>query len=291
MADYALNHLLYFFFYSSIGWVGETIYCSVGNRKFINRGFLTGPLCPIYGTAGVLLSVVLMPIHDKFGLKWYGILLTAVCAMIVADIVEYLTSYIMEKLFNARWWDYTDYPFNLHGRICLRHTIYWGIAGTLFIYVLHPWTIRMFEKLLTPHTRNIIIIVIIGIFIIDLIHAVISASDIRGFMDKLSTVSAMLTETAGEIKANVHEKSGTVKEFFEEKGLDFAVWFADTSRQISELKDKYANKAKGLKNRTAKRQYENLVNIRLKTDKELTSLGDILSNISEKFNEENDDHQ
>ena len=288
MTDYILNHLLYFFFYSCIGWVGETIYCSVGNRKFVNRGFLTGPLCPIYGTAGVLLSVVLMPIHNKFGLEWYGILLTAVCAMVVADIIEYLTSYIMEKLFNTRWWDYTDYPFNLHGRICLRHTMYWGIAGTLFIYVLHPWTINFFNSFLTSHTRNIILAVIIAIFIADLIHAVIAASDIRGFMDKLSSVNNMLNDTFEGLKTDVLEKSGSIKEQFEEKGLDFAVWFADTSRQLSELADKYTVKAKGLKNRTAKRQYKNMVDLRLKTDDKISSLSDELSKLSDKFNEEND---
>ncbi len=282
--NYVLNHVLYFFFYSFVGWVGETIYCSVGNRKFINRGFLTGPLCPIYGSAGVVLSVVLMPIHDHFGTKWYGIVLTALCAMVIADIIEYLTSYIMEKLFNARWWDYTDYPFNLHGRICLRHTIYWAIAGTLFIYVLHPWTIRMFARILPDNIRNIIVYILLGIFVIDLIHAVISASDIRGFMTKLSAVSERLTDTAEEVKAFASDKSNTAREFFQDKGTEFAVWFADTSRQLSELKTKYSEKAKTFRGRTAKRQYKNIVDVRLKTDKELSALEKLLAKISEYHN-------
>lgn len=281
---YFLNHLLYFFFYSFIGWVGETIYCSVGERKFINRGFLTGPLCPIYGTAGVVLSMVLMPIHDHFGLKWYGIALTAVCAMIIADIIEYLTSLIMEKLFNARWWDYTDYPFNLNGRICLRHTIYWGIAGTLFIYVLHPWTISMLGRVLPDSVRNIVVYVLLGIFAIDLLHAIISAADIRGFMKKLSAVSEALTNTADEVKAFAEDKSSTAKVFFQDKGTEFAVWFADISRQVSELKNKYTEKAKSLRSRTAKRQYKNLVNVRLKTDNELSYLEKLLNKISEYHN-------
>ncbi len=283
---YIFNHLLYFFFYSFVGWIGETIYCSIGEKKFIKRGFLTGPLCPIYGSAGVVLSMALMPIYKHFESNlWVGIALTALCSMIIADIIEYLTSYIMEKLFNARWWDYTDYPFNLNGRICLRHTIYWAIAGALFIYVLHPWTIIAFDELLPDqNTRNIIVYVLLAIFVIDLIHAVISASDVRGFMSKFSAVSDKLTNTADELKSFAENKSSNAKDFFQDKGTEFAVWFADISRQVSELKNKYTEKAKTLRSRTAKRQYKNLVNVRLKTDKELSYLEKLLNKISEYHN-------
>lgn len=133
----ALDYVLYFFFYSFLGWVVETIYCSIGEKKFVNRGFLTGPLCPIYGTGAVVFGVCLMPFYNKFGYsKWYIILLVVLLGMLLADVVEFFTSLIMEKLFNARWWDYSNEKFNIQGRICLKHTLYWGLASGIFIYVV-----------------------------------------------------------------------------------------------------------------------------------------------------------
>lgn len=189
--DTVLNYIFYFFFYSFFGWVGETIYCSIGEKKFVNRGFLAGPLCPIYGTGATVLNICLMPFYEKFGhSKWYIIVLVIVLGMVLADIVEFFTSLIMEKLFNARWWDYSDQKFNIQGRICLRHTCYWGIATGLFIYVIHPNVTKWVNSFLTPEQQNKILLVVFIIFVIDLIFAFKAAFDIRKFMTRLNKLHA-----------------------------------------------------------------------------------------------------
>ncbi len=170
-----LNYAFYFFFYSVVGWILETVCCSLYYRKIANRGFLKGPVCPIYGTAAIVLSAFLSPFYNKFGYTWYIILLVILLGVVIANVVEFFTSYAMEKLFNARWWDYSSEFLNLQGRICLKHSIYWAICTGVFIYIIHPFVIKQINLLLTNEQRNIILVVAFIIFSIDLICALISA--------------------------------------------------------------------------------------------------------------------
>lgn len=136
-----VKYILLFFFYSAAGWLLESVYCSIGEKKIINRGFLTGPLCPIYGTAAIVMAVLIYnPFKDKP-------LLVFLLGIIFCDIVEYITSYVMEKLFAARWWDYTYEFMNLNGRICLKHSLYWGVISVVFVKTIHPAVERLYEKI------------------------------------------------------------------------------------------------------------------------------------------------
>lgn len=175
--DLILDYIFYFFFYSIVGWILETVCCSIYYKKPINRGFLKGPFVPIYGTGAVVLGVCLMPFYEKFGYTWYIIPLVILLGVVIADIVEYLTSFLMEKLFNARWWDYSNEFMNLHGRICLKHSIYWALATGAFIYIVHPFVIKQIKLWVTDEMRNIIIIIVAVIFAIDLIFTLISAKN------------------------------------------------------------------------------------------------------------------
>lgn len=101
--------IFYFMIYSVVGWIYETTLCSITDRHFVNRGFLNGPYCPIYGSGALLDVLILGRIENPFLLFILGVLVT--CSL------EYLTSYVMEKLFKARWWDYSDKKFNIGGRV------------------------------------------------------------------------------------------------------------------------------------------------------------------------------
>ena len=126
----AVEHLfLWFLFYSFLGWVYESILVSVQERRFVNRGFLNGPLCPIYGTGAVLASLLLG------GLSGHPVLLFLVSAL-GASVLEYATSWAMERLFHARWWDYTDFRFNLNGRVCLLGAVVFGLGGVAIVRVV-----------------------------------------------------------------------------------------------------------------------------------------------------------
>ncbi len=127
----------YFVFYSVLGWVYETVLCSLEEKKAVNRGFLCGPYCPIYGAGAVLFLLLL-------GREQSPILIFVLGAA-VACALEYLTSFIMEKAYGQRWWDYSERFLNLNGRICLAGAIVFGLFAVLLIKFIHPAVIFAFS--------------------------------------------------------------------------------------------------------------------------------------------------
>ena len=122
---------LWFLCYAFIGWIYESILVSVQQRRWVNRGFLNGPLCPIYGAGAVLAIVLLSDVHNP--------VLIFIYSAIGACALEYGTSWLMEVLFHARWWDYSSMRFNLNGRICLIGAVIFGFGGVLVLMVIQPW--------------------------------------------------------------------------------------------------------------------------------------------------------
>lgn len=201
--------VIYFFFYSALGWLVESIYCSVAAGKIINRGFLTGPICPIYGTGAVLMALVLSPIKEHPVLVFF-------VGLVVCDIVEFVTSYIMEKLFHARWWDYSNKWLNIQGRICFRHSMYWGIASSIFIYFVHPNIgERIFSDMPVKYIY-IILAVILVIFAFDLANAVRKAMDIKAMMDKLKKLKDTITAKYEEASENSAKRRERLKQLTSE---------------------------------------------------------------------------
>ena len=191
-----LKDVFYFFLYSAIGWFVESLYCSIGEKKWINRGFLKGPICPIYGTGAVVMIVLLMPLSHRFEQWYYNTLLIFGVGMVLCDIVEFITSFLMEKLFHARWWDYSKKKFNIQGRICLTHTLYWGLASVVFVQLGHPFLSKLLDSFITPGLRNNMLLVILTLFAIDLFNTVRSALRFRSFSIKLQRFSDMMSQAA-----------------------------------------------------------------------------------------------
>lgn len=123
--------VLYFTIYSFLGWVCETTYCSIGQRKFVNRGFLNGPFCPIYGFGALAVITILSPFVDNIPLLF-------ITSIIVTSVLEYVTSFILEKMFNMSWWDYSNYKFNINGRVCLQNSLMFGLLSLFVMLILHP---------------------------------------------------------------------------------------------------------------------------------------------------------
>ncbi|MBT1172922.1 putative ABC transporter permease [Bifidobacterium sp. MA2] len=126
---------LWFLFYSFCGWVYESILVSVQQRRPVNRGFLNGPLCPIYGTGAVMAVVLLGGISNP--------LVLFLVSAVGACVLEYFTSWAMERLFHARWWDYSHFRFNLNGRICLLGALVFGVGGVVIVDVVQPEVARV----------------------------------------------------------------------------------------------------------------------------------------------------
>lgn len=163
-----MYHFLFLFslfiIYSFIGWTIEMVACAIANKKIVNRGFLVGPYCPIYGFSSLIMIGVLQKyLNDAFVLF--------IMAIFICTFTEYITSYIMEKIFHARWWDYTNIPFNLNGRVCLTNSICFGILGTILLYVLNPMITNFLESIKVS-TFNIIFFVIYIIFFIDVVTSI-----------------------------------------------------------------------------------------------------------------------
>jgi uncharacterized membrane protein len=124
--------LIYFFvFYSFCGWCIEVLYYFKNEHKFVNRGFLYGPFCPIYGCGVVSLIIFL----DSYKNNIFELFFLA---CILTTVLEYFTGFILEKTFKTKWWDYTDDPFNIHGRVCLLYSLLWGASEVVIIKIIHP---------------------------------------------------------------------------------------------------------------------------------------------------------
>ena len=126
-----IDLFLYFILYSFLGWCCETVYCSVIQRRWVNRGFLNGPLCPVYGFGALLVLFLLRDVRHSFTALFLS-------GMVVTSVLEYLTSYILEKLFHMHWWDYSHMRFNLNGRVCLLNSCEFGLLSVFVVMFLHP---------------------------------------------------------------------------------------------------------------------------------------------------------
>ena len=167
-------YFLLFITYALLGWVLEGIEQIIQRKKLINRGFLIGPYCPIYGWGGLAITIILKKyLDDPLALFLFALL---ICA-----ILEYFTSYVMEKVFKARWWDYSSKKFNINGRICLETIIPFGILGMIISYITNPFFFRIYESI-DITVLHFITGILFVIFLIDNIIStkVISNVEIEG---------------------------------------------------------------------------------------------------------------
>lgn len=130
MNDIRILFLL-FMIYSFLGWLCESIYCSIPEKKFINRGFLAGPFCPIYGAGAILIVEILTPLKGQIVPLFFA-------GALLASLVEYGTGLLLEMLFHTRYWDYSEYRFHLQGRVCLQNSMMFGVMGILTVNYLQP---------------------------------------------------------------------------------------------------------------------------------------------------------
>ena len=153
------NYILLFFIYSFLGWCLEVGCKLVSDHKFVNRGFLIGPYCPIYGHGALIMTILLHKyLNDPVTLF--------IMIILVCSILEYFTSYFLEKIFHTRWWDYTHYKFNINGRICLETMIPFGVFGLFIMYVTNPFFMGIITSIMSG-LRYFICIILIIVYIVD----------------------------------------------------------------------------------------------------------------------------
>jgi len=174
-------HILWFFIiYCVCGWIWESSFCSIKAKKWINRGFLMGPYIPIYGCGALVVYLTLYPLKEDLWLVYMG-------GVVFPTILEFLTSWIMEKLFAATWWDYSNEKFNIQGRICLKVSLFWGFFSVIMVEILHPIVLALIDKL--PRTAGQ---VLGGLFIVvfsaDFVNTVVATLDVKKTLEKMENI-------------------------------------------------------------------------------------------------------
>lgn len=167
--DKVFEYITYFFVYSFLGWLIETIYAIFVHGHFVKRGFLFGPLCPIYGFGAVILIMATKKLYKKPFLKF-------LIATVAFTLFEYIVSFLLEMLFGLRWWDYSNDFLNIQGRVSLPYSIFWGVIGLILLEKLHPYIQEKIQKITKGNTNNIqtiTCIILICLIIVDTILSVI----------------------------------------------------------------------------------------------------------------------
>ncbi|RHV33606.1 hypothetical protein DXB59_12135 [Ruminococcus sp. OM05-10BH] len=173
-----IQWLLFFFIYCFLGWVWESCYVSAKNREWINRGFLHGPMLPIYGSGAIIVLICTIGVRDQ-------IVLTFLFGMIGATILEYVTGACMERLFRVRYWDYSHMPLNLKGYICLPVSLGWGVFSVLLMRVIHV-PIENLVLQIPERIAEVVSVVCSSAFAVDFTLSFSEAMDLRDMLIRLS---------------------------------------------------------------------------------------------------------
>lgn len=176
--DNILNILLLFFIFCFIGWVWECSYISITEeKKFTNRGFLNGPYIPIYGFGGLSIYLCLQKYGTGAIISMQSIKIYFI-GLVFATVLEYITSFLMEKIFKARWWDYTNYFLNVNGRVCLLASLFWGLLSVVSVQFLNPLLLNKIESL-THDIKIVVSTALVTVFILDLFITINSIVNIQ----------------------------------------------------------------------------------------------------------------
>ncbi len=199
--------LLLFYLYCFIGWIWESCYVSLKKHKWINRGFLKGPLLPIYGSGAIVVLISTLTVENNLILVFF-------IGVISATILEYITGVAMEKLFHVRYWDYSKEPFNINGHICLISSLAWGVFSVLLVRFVNPNIARL--VIIIPNGISEVISYIITVFItIDAVQSFNEAMDLKNILIKFTERNDAITNIKKRVEiveAFVNEDVKSIQE-------------------------------------------------------------------------------
>lgn len=206
VCGFSLYHILAFFLiYSCLGWCVEVVYAAATTGQLVNRGFLNGPVCPIYGFGMILVLFFLTPLEDDLLLLYLG-------GVILPSALELVGGWALYKLYRTRWWDYTDKPFNIGGYVCLEFSLMWGVGAMVMVKVIHP-TIAALVNIIPPLVGFVLICLLYAVYAADVVATAIAASDLARELDALEkvadsmhAVSDAMTEILGTTALDMDQK-------------------------------------------------------------------------------------
>ena len=227
--------LAYFLIYSCLGWCLEVVYAAATTGQIVNRGFLNGPVCPIYGFGMVIVLFVLTPFeHSTLALYIGGVILPST--------LELVGGWALYKLYHTRWWDYSDKPFNIGGYICLEFSLLWGVGTLVMMKAIHP-TIAGLVELVPPFIGFLLMCFLYAVYAADVVVTAVAASDLARELDALENVadsihavSDAMTEILGTTAMEADQK-------LDENRLQFKLAAAEARDAAAQLSPKEAAEA------------------------------------------------
>ena len=210
---YSLSQwLLFFFFYCFCGWVWESCYVSAKRRQWVNRGFLHGPMLPIYGTGAIIILLATIPVRENPALVF-------LLGMLAATALEYVTGAAMEALFKVRYWDYSQQPFNLGGHICLTCSLAWGAFSVLLVRFLHP-PVEYLVLRLPAFLADPLAFLLTVVFTVDAVRSFQAAMDLREVLTRLTEENEDLRRLARRVEVYSAFAEDDLRRFREKTEVD-----------------------------------------------------------------------
>ena len=241
-------YIWFFFIYAFLGWCTEVVYTATNSGKFVNRGFLNGPVCPIYGFGVASVIACLTPFKDYIILSFIG-------AVVLISALELITGWLLETIFHQKWWDYSDMPLNINGYICLRFSLMWGFVCLVIINMINPIIYNIIE--LVPITiGKLVLVILLAVIIVDVIVTIKSviklnkvlqqlndiAGKIRNFSEEfgelIASGSISFMEKGEELKNALNERKSFTGKFVEDKMDRIDQGFEKAKEQVLELEQK-----------------------------------------------------
>lgn len=230
---------LFFFLYGFLGWVSEVVYAAIRTKAFVNRGFLSGPICPLYGTGALLVMLVC----DSFT---NNLFLVFLISTVLTSTVEFLTGLALEKHYHRKWWDYSKRRFNIKGYICLEFSIVWGLLCTFVVGLLNKPFFFLFDKM-NYVVGIILIIFLLAVFIVDIVLAVIAATKFKHRFEILSQLQEQIKKSSDYIGKGIFNSYEQINDKYEE--------FAEKHNLI----EKYNTLLKKIKGSRVVKAFPNLI--------------------------------
>ncbi len=212
-----------FFIYAFLGWCTEVGYAALITGKFVNRGFLNGPVCPIYGFGVVIVLACLTPLKDNLPILFLG-------SVLLTSALEWLTGFVLEKIFHERWWDYSDEPFNLGGYICLRFSIAWGFACLFVVKMLHPTV--LFVIRIIPHTLGLVLLGLLSaVMAVDLAATVQAIAGINRRLQRIDELAVKIKAASNDFGEDLADKVLDAAERGAEMREELDVWMDEAAQR------------------------------------------------------------
>lgn len=259
--------VLLFFFYCFCGWVWESCYVSLRQRHWVNRGFLQGPLLPIYGSGAILILFVTLPVEDDLRLVW-------LLGMLAATVLEYLVGDAMERIFHVRYWDYSKQRWNLNGHICLTSSIAWGFFSILLVRYLHPPVGRLLARV-PDWFVDPLAFLLTAAFTVDAVRSVQAALDLRELLKRLTEENEELRRLARRAEVAAAFAGDDLRRFREKTEVEKLVLQAELLERREAREERKARRHEALE-----------AALRRRTDAKLRALSSIAEVLEKAGGEE-----